>query len=232
MVANNSPSWAQSNQGEQAAGMNKEEEAAHKIENAENTNSSPGKSSMAAKTGSEEEKTKSQASNNELMSALKENVENSKFQSPEQTFNLKNPTQTSTDLDNIHLSTQENNVSLQKSKSQLSRNLEQNKTAGPTITSPKRNHQKRTTESETQKHPTAQLGLKSPRKTKTPQKSKLSPIKIHNTFDPLLKPNKLKAASSSSLGSSSCSGPLFPPGFESEIPTHTKKEQEKKEKEN
>ena len=68
----------------------------------------------------------------------------------------------------------------------------------------------------------------SPKINPTSQKSTLSPIKTSNTFGPLLRPSKTKTNSSSTLGSSSCSGPLFPPGFEDNIPDHTKREQVKK----
>lgn len=57
---------------------------------------------------------------------------------------------------------------------------------------------------------------------------KSSPILIHNKYEPLQRQLKPKS-SSSTLGSSSCSGPLFPPGFEDCIPNHTKEvEQEKR----
>ena len=68
----------------------------------------------------------------------------------------------------------------------------------------------------------------SPQKNQTLQKPIFSPIKTSNTFGPLIRPNKTKTNSSSTLGSSSCSGPLFPPGFEDNIPNHTKEEQKKK----
>lgn len=57
----------------------------------------------------------------------------------------------------------------------------------------------------------------------------LSPIMIHNKYEPLLRNCKPKS-SSSTLGSSSCSGPLFPPGFEDRIPNHTKLAQVQKRK--
>ena len=63
--------------------------------------------------------------------------------------------------------------------------------------------------------------------TVTQKKQTLSPISIHNNFAPLLRHCKPKS-SSSTLGSSSCSGPLFPPGFEDRIPNHTKLAQERK----
>lgn len=49
-----------------------------------------------------------------------------------------------------------------------------------------------------------------------------SPIKLSNKFGPLQKPNIPKPSSMSTIGSSSSSGPLFPPGFEDTIPIQTK----------
>lgn len=68
----------------------------------------------------------------------------------------------------------------------------------------------------------------SPKKPPIPSNNLFSPIQINNKFDPLSRPNKTKSSSISTLGSSSCSGPLFPPGFEDSIPTQTKIEKEKK----
>lgn len=58
----------------------------------------------------------------------------------------------------------------------------------------------------------------------------LSPLPTQNKFSTLMRPNKPKSASTSTIGSSSCSGPLFPPGFEDQIPIHTKTTQIKKKK--
>ena len=58
-----------------------------------------------------------------------------------------------------------------------------------------------------------------------------SPIQLTNKFELLLKNrNKTNSTSSSSLGSSSGSGPLFPPGFEHTIPAQHKIEKERKRK--
>ena len=63
-------------------------------------------------------------------------------------------------------------------------------------------------------------------------KTPLSPVQTFNKFGPLLRPNKTKSTSSSisTMGSSSSSGPLFPPGFEDTIPVETKLEKEEKRK--
>lgn len=58
----------------------------------------------------------------------------------------------------------------------------------------------------------------------------LSPIPTRNKFGPLLRPTKPNSTSTSTIGSSTCSGPLFPPGFEDQIPIHTKATQIKKRK--
>ena len=55
-----------------------------------------------------------------------------------------------------------------------------------------------------------------------------SPIQLQNKFGPLQKSKKTISSSVSSMGSSSCSGPLFPPGFEQTIPIHIRIEKEKK----
>ena len=54
-----------------------------------------------------------------------------------------------------------------------------------------------------------------------PRNLSLSPIKICNKFGPLTRPPKYQN-SSSDTNRSSCSGPLFPPGFENTIPAHFK----------
>ena len=55
-----------------------------------------------------------------------------------------------------------------------------------------------------------------------------SPIKTHNKFDPLSRQSSKTISSSGTNGSSSCSGPIFPPGFEDKIPPHVKTAQEEK----
>lgn len=62
----------------------------------------------------------------------------------------------------------------------------------------------------------------SPKKSPKPPKSHLSPIQLNNKFGPLLRSNKKNSSFISTMGSSSYSGPLFPPGFEDAIPAHTK----------
>lgn len=58
-----------------------------------------------------------------------------------------------------------------------------------------------------------------------------SPIQLHNKYGPLLKRPSHNPSSSRSMGSSSSSGPLFPPGFEDRVPAHVKIAQaEKREK--
>lgn len=57
-----------------------------------------------------------------------------------------------------------------------------------------------------------------------------SPIPTNNKFGPLMRPSRPNGSSTSTLGSSSCSGPLFPPGFEDRIPNHTKMVQVQKRK--
>lgn len=56
----------------------------------------------------------------------------------------------------------------------------------------------------------------------------VSPVKIHNKFGPLLRSSSKQPSSYGTNGSSSCSGPLFPPGFEDSIPTQIKTAQEEK----
>lgn len=86
-------------------------------------------------------------------------------------------------------------------------------------------------ESPTKKQPSRSPIQDSPKKPPIPPNTQVSPIHLHNKFGPLLRPNKLKSSSTSTLGSSSCSGPLFPPGFEDSIPIQTKIEKEKSVKE-
>ena len=57
-----------------------------------------------------------------------------------------------------------------------------------------------------------------------------SPLTTNNKFGPLMRPTWPNVSSTSTLGSSSCSGPLFPPGFEDRIPNHTKLIQTQKRK--
>lgn len=58
-----------------------------------------------------------------------------------------------------------------------------------------------------------------------------SPVQLHNKYGPLLRCPNQKPPSSSTVGSSSSSGPIFPPGFEDRIPPHVKLAQvEKREK--
>lgn len=71
---------------------------------------------------------------------------------------------------------------------------------------------------------------KSPEPFPNTQNNHLSPIKLSNPFGPLLRPNKSLITSTTTLGSSSCSGPLFPPGFENTLPAQIKREREKKRK--
>nr|CCA66177.1 hypothetical protein [Beta vulgaris subsp. vulgaris] len=56
----------------------------------------------------------------------------------------------------------------------------------------------------------------------------ISPIQLQNKFGPLLRSRKTISSSISSMGSSTCSGPLFPPGFEQAIPIQTRIEKERK----
>lgn len=55
-----------------------------------------------------------------------------------------------------------------------------------------------------------------------------SPIKVHNKFGPLLRQSSKPNSSSGTIESNSCSGPLFPPGFEENIPAHFRTAQEEK----
>ena len=57
---------------------------------------------------------------------------------------------------------------------------------------------------------------------KLPSPTKKPPIGICNRFGPLIKPSKSLSTSSGTMTTSSCSGPLFPPGFEDKIPTQLK----------
>lgn len=72
----------------------------------------------------------------------------------------------------------------------------------------------------------------SPKQNEPSPKSPPSPIQLENKFGPLLRPTKSKSSSSSSsnFGSSSDSGPLFPPGFEDYIPAQEKLDKERKRK--
>lgn len=71
---------------------------------------------------------------------------------------------------------------------------------------------------------------KSPNHRTTNSKHTNSPIQISNMFGPLLRPGNSKSSSTITSGSTSCSGPLFPPGFEDTIPAQHKFEKEQKRK--
>lgn len=55
-------------------------------------------------------------------------------------------------------------------------------------------------------------------------------IPTFNKFAPLIRNQKSTSSSSMNMDSSSCSGPIFPPGFENNIPPHTKLAQLRKRK--
>lgn len=77
-------------------------------------------------------------------------------------------------------------------------------------------------------HPTKSPIHSSILKQPIPLEKQMSPIQLKNKYEPLLKNNKTNSNSATSLGSSSCSGPIFPPGFEHFVPVHTRIEKERK----
>lgn len=165
------------------------------------------------------------------MSTLRENVRNCEIQPPEPPFTLNNQAQPSLHLDYIHLSTQDINSTPWNLYGQQTKNPKHNNLGPKQNKPPKPSYQNDNLfENTTQNYPIVQLGLKSPMRLTSPHKVIYSPIKTSNTFGPLLKPNKPKASSSSILGSSSCSRPLFPPRFENTIPTYKKRAGKKKKK--
>lgn len=100
-----------------------------------------------------------------------------------------------------------------------------------TLTNQKNNtptHQPKPKPSHTQPQQQKSPTQKSPIQKTNSQKPPLSPLPISNKFNPLIRQNKSNASSSSTLGSSSGSRPLFPPGFEKYIPAHHKIQKEKK----
>ena len=198
----------------------------------------PGKSSIFEKSCSDDEETKSQYEND-----VGADVENSKRHNHENTDQPPTHTHTEDELKNLgkqkmvpldidtHHRDHNHNPTEEKGKAagkrtDLAIGLPEKSQSQPPI-SDQSNHKI----SPTQKtHPTKSPMHISPQisTSSLPPKKHMSPIQLNNKFGPLLKNNKTNPSSTSTMASSSCSGPIFPPGFEHVIPIQTRIEKERK----
>nr|CCA66179.1 hypothetical protein [Beta vulgaris subsp. vulgaris] len=173
---------------------------------------------------------KSHFLNDEPLNATKTDIEKRALENHEQPLASNSLNHSSDHLENIKLTNDDVDSNKWKPNHQLIRSPNHSQSNQFTQKTPEPTQQTFYLDKPTQELHKSQGKRKSPARSLSFQNTIFSPIKTTNTFGPLLRPNKTKASSSSTLGSTSCSGPLFPPGFEESIPSQTKRDQEKRRK--